>query len=69
MIEIFKTNVQSAEHAIKLVLKIEQKYPEIQINFDLEDCDKIMRVQGLKILKNKIIKIVVSEGYFCQVLL
>ena len=67
MVEIFKTNAQSTEQAIDLLSEIRLYFPELRVNFDLEDCDNILRVEGIKILKDKIIKILVSEGYFCEV--
>jgi hypothetical protein len=69
MVEVFKTNVQSIQQSSMLLSRIRQSSPELLVNFDLEDCDKILRVEGKRVPFNKIIKIVVSEGYFCEVLL
>jgi len=40
----------------------------LKINFDLEDCDKILRVEGENILNEKITGLVTESGYQCEVL-
>ena len=53
MIEVFKTNVQHSEQT-KLLLKILlQQFPQHKINFDLDDCDKILRVEDKNISAKK----------------
>ena len=44
MIEVFKTNVDDRVQANLLVDQIHQTYSDYKANFDLEDCDKILRV-------------------------
>lgn len=44
-VEVFKTNVSDPEHAIMLVYRIESAFANYTANFDLEDCDKILRVE------------------------
>jgi hypothetical protein len=39
-----------------------------KINFDLEDCDKILRVEGSNVRQEKIAKLVTENGYCCDVL-
>jgi hypothetical protein len=38
------------------------------INFDLEDCDKILRVEGRNIPQEKIAALVTENGYQCSIL-
>ncbi len=45
MVEIFKTNVDSPCHANMLVYRIQQVFTHYTVNFDLEDCDRILRVK------------------------
>ncbi|CAN5507569.1 hypothetical protein BH23BAC1_BH23BAC1_24540 [soil metagenome] len=45
MVEVFKTNVKAREQANVLLEKIHHSFPFISANFDLEDCDKILRVE------------------------
>ncbi|MCF3110345.1 hypothetical protein LL912_16290 [Niabella sp. CC-SYL272] len=44
-IEIFKTNVLNRPVAAKLVQCLEALLLEAKVNFDLEDCDHILRVE------------------------
>jgi hypothetical protein len=39
-----------------------------KINFDLDDCDKILRVEGKNVLPGKIIGLLKANGYQCQAL-
>jgi len=68
MIEIFKTNVRYIKYASKVVAKIRFHFPELQVNFDLKDCDYILRVEGSSVEENRIKKIVIAEGYLCETL-
>ncbi|MEL1255360.1 hypothetical protein AAEO57_16335 [Flavobacterium sp. DGU38] len=68
MIEVFKTNVQEAEQSQMIVKKLLEHFPNSTINFDLEDCDKILRVYALSICNHTIIEILKSYGYHCEVL-
>lgn len=45
MIEVFKTNVEDRDHARMLLDLIHHSFIGYKANFDLEDCDKILRVQ------------------------
>lgn len=68
MVEIFKTNVQRKAEAKMLLLKLVQVFPEHKMNFDLDDWDKILRVQGNDISVEKIILLLNKENYQCKVL-
>lgn len=46
IVEIFKTNVKNQLLANKIVSELYQLYPDYRINFDLEDCDNILRIEG-----------------------
>lgn len=46
MVEVFKTNVENAGQAGMLVHHIHQTYPAYRASFDLEDCDRILRVES-----------------------
>lgn len=45
MVEVFKTNVENSDHAIKLIDLICKAFIGFKANFDLEDCDNILRVE------------------------
>jgi len=46
MVEVFKTNVKDCEQAEKLLDAIHGSFINHRANFDLEDCDKILRVES-----------------------
>lgn len=62
-VEVFKTNVQGNEEANNLAKVIHQHYPESQVNFDLEDCDKILRIAGRQIEPEAIVILASALGY------
>ena len=43
-VEVFKTNVADPERAKWLVDQIERNFSNCKANFDLDDCDRILRV-------------------------
>ena len=43
-VEVFKTNVGDPERAKWLVDHIERNFTNCKVNFDLDDCDRILRV-------------------------
>ena len=69
MIEVFKTNVQEVEQSVMIVGKLLEHFPNSIVNFDLEDCDKILRVHAASISNHKIIEVLNSHGFHCEVLL
>ena len=68
MVEVFKTNVQEMEQSKMIVGKLLEHFPNSFISFDLEDCDRILRIHAASISNNKIIEVVNSYGYLCEVL-
>ena len=67
MIEVFKTNVDDAELAQLLIHKLLNYFSFFRVNFDLDDCDKILRIEGESIMPEKVIELVSDHGYLCQV--
>jgi len=47
-IEIFKTNITQAAIANKVIESLLQVLPHCRINFDLHDCDNILRVESIE---------------------
>jgi hypothetical protein len=46
MIEVFKTNVRTRGHAKMLVEQIHTLFSGYEANFDLDDCDNILRIKS-----------------------
>lgn len=69
MVEVFKTNVCLQEEANTLLKSIHQEFPAYQANFDLEDCDKILRVKcQQKVEPAPLIGLLRSSGFEAEVL-
>jgi len=69
MVEVFKTDVREANQATHIVHKLRQHIPNSYINFDLEDCDNVLRVEAENIPVQSVIKLLNNSGYQCEVLL
>ncbi len=68
MVEVFKTNVQQPGQARQISGMLQRHFPGSKINFDLEDCDKILRVKGEDFIPEKIVMLVKENGFICEVL-
>ena len=69
MVEIFKTNVNNKKQAGKVLKTLNTRLPVYFFNFDLEDCDRILRVKspGPPIETNTIIELV--EDHCVEIIL
>lgn len=68
MVEVFKTNVRHVPHANKLISILRHHFPGTKINFDLDDCDNVLRVEGENVVPGKVITVVEQQGFNCDVL-
>jgi hypothetical protein len=68
MVEVYRTNVRHKRAAKRLLSVLSAQFPMFSINFDLEDCDKILRVEGENIQPDDIAKLVAENGYQCNLL-
>jgi hypothetical protein len=68
-VEVFKTNVADPERAKWLVNQIERNFANCKVNFDLADCDRILRVvsEG-KIQSDLLIDVLKNVGCIAEVL-
>ena len=48
MVEVFRTNIENSEQEEFILYQLSQFLPDYRINFDLEDCDNILRVESNK---------------------
>jgi hypothetical protein len=67
-VEVFKTNVEDLAGAAMLVGLLQKLITNSRVNFDLEDCDKILRIEGLDISTQLVIGILEDHGYLCRLL-
>jgi hypothetical protein len=68
MVEVFKTDVFQKTKARNILSMLQKEFPHLKINFDLDDCDKILRVEGNGIPIEKIISLMENQKYSCEVL-
>ncbi|RIV41957.1 hypothetical protein [Flagellimonas pelagia] len=47
LIEIFRTNVEDESTADRTVNALHENFKNVSANFDLEDCDRILRVESI----------------------
>ncbi len=69
MIAVFKTNVETESNARAMLHVLTKMFPGSKINFDLEDCDKILRVETAGLIDPEDIRQVLARYiYQCQAL-
>lgn len=68
MVEVFQTNVEQIKHSKMLAKQLLCSFPESKISFDLNDCDRILRVEGENIEPQSIIELLHGNGYYCKIL-
>ncbi|CAG5017471.1 hypothetical protein DYBT9275_05779 [Dyadobacter sp. CECT 9275] len=70
MVEVFKTNVMNQRQAELILHQIHLFFSYHSVNFDLEDCDKILRIQTLRgtINASAVIGILNNSGFRAELL-
>ncbi|HTS45635.1 MAG TPA: hypothetical protein VMH01_14650 [Puia sp.] len=68
MVEIFKTDVSKKTKAKNILSMLQKEFPHLKVNFDLGDCDKILRVEGKIISTEKIVSLMEEQKYLCELL-
>ena len=68
MVEIFKTDVSRKSKANTIIFLLQKEFPDLKINFDLKDCDNVLRVEGKSIYVEKIISLLNQQNYLCELL-
>lgn len=68
-VEIFKTDVEDRVKASLIIVLLDECYPEFKVNFDMDDDDKILRVEskGQYISSFEIEQFLESIGVCCKV--
>ena len=66
MIYIFKTSVKTKNQVKKLTPHINNMLHNKKWNFDLEDCDKILRIESEENIVVKIIDLLSIHQFYCE---
>ena len=69
LVEVFKTSVTSVHESECLLQCLLQHFPGAKANFDLSDCDHILRMEGVELDADAIIFVLEKYGYTCERLL
>jgi hypothetical protein len=64
-IEVFKTNVKTKRNAAMVAHRIKRILPVGKVSFDLEDCDKILRIEAKEIQSQSILNLLLDLGFTC----
>lgn len=70
MVEVFKTDMKDPERAEVLIQQIHSTFPGLEANFDLEDCDKILRIEctTAEIESTAVVGFLRGHGWHAEVL-
>lgn len=68
IVKVFKTDVRDQAAAKRIAQELESYIEESRINFDLDDCDKILRIESREsaIGDLEIQELVTKWGYRCE---
>lgn len=67
-VEVFKTNVNNKWDAKSLLEILAQRFPMCRCTFDLDDCDRILRVVGNCYSITNLVKVIMEVGFTCELL-
>lgn len=68
MVEVFITNVHEQAHALQLVALFNKCFPGRRVNFDLEDCDRVLRIEGASFQPLHIVSLMQEHGFECSIM-
>lgn len=65
-LEIFKTNVETPQDADYLLRELRRTVSDGVINFDLEDTNRILRIEINREISEIVCSLFVKQGFYCQ---
>jgi hypothetical protein len=65
-IEIYKTNIKTREEASFITALLQFVISDCIMNFDLEDCDHILRIETNRDIKEMVYRVFNKQGFYCQ---
>ncbi|MEX0723568.1 MAG: hypothetical protein WD053_06815 [Gracilimonas sp.] len=70
MIKVYKTDVEQTPHTQRIMEEIRTLIPGSDPSFDLEDCDKVLRIEHFsgKIKEQDIREILTNYGHSMEIL-
>jgi hypothetical protein len=70
MVEVFKTNVEDQRQASLLIVKLHQRFSNYTVNFDIDDCDRILRIECKheSVDAKAVITLLAHSGFYAEAL-
>lgn len=69
MVEVFRTNIDDRYNADRILWRLHRLFPHYHVNFDLDDCDRILRIQSPGSIEvEPIVNLFSQAGFSCAVL-
>ena len=68
MVSVFRTNISNREIAEGIMKLLHDAFPGSRITFDLDDCDKILRMEYNADVEKQIPLKLDQLGYYCEAL-
>jgi len=65
MIQVFKTSVRNKKHVRQLSPLLDDLLRQSKWNFDLKDCDKILRIDSSVEILKPVTKLLQDKGFEC----
>ncbi|HEX9508848.1 MAG TPA: hypothetical protein VF939_00085 [Puia sp.] len=68
IVQVFKTDVEDQLVARHIILFLQHFFSHCRINFDLDDCDKILRIESQQesIAEAEIQLVIAGYGHHCE---
>lgn len=66
MVYVFKTSVDTPKAIRQLKNQLNKLLKTALWNFDLEDCDKILRIETETNIKEEVVKLLQEKGFICE---
>lgn len=66
MIHVFKTSITTKKEARKLKPHLDKILPNGRWNLDLEDCDKILRIDTEEYVAVKVAELLNNHAFYCE---
>lgn len=66
MVYVFKTSVETEKDIRKLGFHLDELLLGARWNFDLDDCDKILRIESTADVAESVITLLLISGFDCE---
>lgn len=66
MIYVFKTSVETENDIRKLTLYLDELLQDAKWNFDVDDCDNILRIDSRDDISESVTTLLLVSGFDCE---